>query len=444
MKKLYLVNLGCVRNLVDGEVMLARLGKAHYAITDDPLAAEVIVVNTCSFIINAIDESIDTILELAKFKDNGRCRRLIVTGCFPERFRKDIVASLPEVDVFLGTGAYDRIVDAADGRLDDSGGVFPDPDTLAFPETIPARMLSVPHTAYVKVAEGCDRHCSYCIIPKLRGRQRSRPPEQIIEEATSLIASGVKEIILVAENTTDYGRDVMLPFNLSDIMQNIAALSGDFRLRLLYGHPESADEPLIKTVAENEKICSYFDLPIQHAADSVLRKMGRTYGREDLYRLFEKIRCHLPDAALRTTVIVGFPGETRQDFETLVKFIEDIRFDHLGVFSYSDSEDLASHHLPGHVPERIAEERHDYLMALQAGISRQKNQHYVGQTISVLIEEMPEAGLYLGRSCFQAPEVDGVTFVYPSATKALKPNIGEFVDVTVTDAFEYDLAGETV
>ncbi len=438
MKKLYLENLGCVRNLVDSEIMLGRLTRAQCKVTNDPAEAEVIVVNTCSFILNAVNESIDTILALAKHKESGRCRRLIVTGCLPERFRKDIVESLPEVDVFLGTGAYDRIVDAVEGRLDVSRSVLPDPDTIIFPNDIPSRVLNVPHTAYVKVAEGCDRHCSYCIIPKLRGRQRSRPPEAIIAEARSLITSGVSEIILVAENTTDYGRDMSPPLHLSDVIEEIAGLSPDFWLRVLYGHPESIDEAFIQTVAAYDPVCPYFDLPIQHAADTVLKKMGRTYSRDDLYRLFENIRQILPDAVLRTTVIAGFPGETRQDFETLVQFINDIRFDHLGVFNYSDSEDLTSHRLPGHVPEEIAEERQDQLMAMQADISREKNQFYVGQTLPVLIEESPEAGLYLGRTRFQAPEVDGVTFVYASSPLS----IGRIIDVTITDAFEYDLAGE--
>lgn len=437
MMRLHLINLGCVRNLVDSEIMLGRLKKARWTITDDPAEAEVIIINTCSFIMNAIDESIDTILELAKFKESGICRRLIVTGCLPERFRDDIVASLPEVDVFLGTGAYDQIVAAVEDRLNASKCLLPDPNAVVFPKTISPRMLSVPHTAYVKVAEGCDRHCSYCIIPKLRGRQRSRPPEQIVAEAESLIASGVKEIILVAENTTDYGKDLKPPLHLGGVMSKIAGLSENFWLRVLYGHPESMDDAFIKTVAEHANICSYFDLPIQHASTGILKKMGRTYSREDLYRLYEKIRTHLPDAALRTTVIVGFPGETDQDFETLLKFVEDVRFDHLGVFTYSDSEDLASHRLPGHVAQHLAEERHDRLMARQAEISLEKNKAYVGKTVQVLVEESPEDGLYLGRSAFQAPEVDGLTFIYSSQLP-----IGEFVDVKITDAYEYDLVGE--
>lgn len=438
MKTIYLENLGCVRNLVDSEIMLGRLTKARCTLIDDPSKAAVIIVNTCSFILNAIDESIDTILELARFKQEGNCRRLIVTGCLPERFGRDIVESLPEVDVFLGTGDYDRIVDAVEGRLDRSQSVFSDPNARVFPADLPPRVLSAAHTAYLKVAEGCDRHCSYCIIPKLRGRQRSRPPQAIIAEARSLIDTGVKEIILVAENTTDYGRDLMPPVHLSDVMKPVARLSPDVWLRVLYGHPESIDKTFIRTVAESGNICPYFDLPIQHASDKVLKQMGRNYTREDLYCLFATIRRILPGAVLRTTFIVGFPGETEQDFDTLTDFIEDIRFDHLGVFPYSDSEDLASHRLTEQVPEPLAEARQDRLMALQAVISKEKNELYVGKTLPVLIEEAPETGLYLGRTRFQAPEVDGMTFVYASQAVA----IGDIVDVTITDAFEYDLAGD--
>jgi ribosomal protein S12 methylthiotransferase len=438
LKTIYLENMGCSRNLVDSEIMLGHLTRAHCMLTDDPSEAEVIIVNTCSFILNAIDESIDTILELAQLKQSGNCRCLIVTGCLPERFGENIVHSLPEVDIFLGTGAYDRIVDAVEGRLDGSKSVLPDPNTRVFPAELPPRVLSVSHTAYMKVAEGCDRHCSYCIIPKLRGRQRSRPLQTIIAEARSLIDTGVKEIILVAENTTDYGRDLKPSLFLHDVMDRISCLSPDMWLRVLYGHPESIDEAFIQTVSNRDNICPYFDIPVQHASDTVLKQMGRTYTRDDLYRLFTNIRQILPEAVLRTTVIAGFPGESAQDFDILKKFVEDIGFDHLGVFQYSDSEDLASHHLKGHVPKSVAEARQDQLMGLQAEISRGKNEGYVGKILPVLIEEEPETGLYLGRTRFQAPDVDGLTCVYASQPVA----IGDIVDVTITDAFEYDLAGE--
>lgn len=446
--KLYLVSLGCAKNFVDSEAMQGRLTGAGWVITQDPSQAHVIIVNTCSFIESAIDESVDTILELAKFKEHGSCRNLIVAGCLPQRFGEDIAGAMPEVDIFLGTGAFDSIVEAAgipEGQESEGRGqkcFFPDPNLSTF--DFHKSNAETP-ALYLKIAEGCSKHCTYCIIPKLRGRQRSRFPEDIVSEARSLVESGAKELILVAQDTTNYGKDLKLPTaTLGRLLERISDISGDIWVRFLYGHPESMDESLIITVAARHNISSYFDIPIQHASDSILKQMGRDYSREDLYRLFDTIRSHAPDASLRTTVITGFPGETDKDFESLLRFAEKVRFNHLGAFIYSDSQDLPSHSLSDHVPERVAKERYERLMSLQTEISLEHNQNYMGKILEVLVEENPEENLFTGRTSFQAPEVDGITYIHQTSRgKTGQLQIGRFASVRVTDALEYDLIGET-
>jgi ribosomal protein S12 methylthiotransferase len=437
--KLHLASLGCAKNLIDSEVMLGCLVNAGWVITDDPAEAEIIIVNTCSFIEPAVNESIDTILELAKFKETGTCRRLVVTGCLPERFREEIVHALPEVDIFLGTGAFDRIVQAVNGSSDLSKCLLPDPNLLTMQGKEAHRIRSSSHIAYIKIAEGCSRHCTYCIIPRLRGKYKSRNHEDIIAEARSLVLSGVKELIIVAQDTTSYGKDLNMSVDLSGLLESISDISDDVWIRLMYGHPESIDESIIKTIATYDNICTYFDIPVQHVSSSVLKRMHRKYTRDDLYRLFEKIREIAPDCALRTTAIVGFPGETDKDFQQLFDFVEDICFDHLGVFLYSDSEDLQSHRLSHHVPQNTAKKRHDRLMSRQADISLKNNLKYIGRVLKVLVEEKSEDNLFIGRTYFQAPEVDGITYIN---SNQLQPD--RFAGIKITDAFEYDLAGKTV
>jgi ribosomal protein S12 methylthiotransferase len=435
--KLHLVSLGCAKNLVDSEIMLGRLMQAGLTVTPDPGKANLILINTCSFIESAIDESIDTILELAKFKQSGACERLIVTGCLPERFREKITDSLPEVDVFLGTGAFDKILAVVDCRTNRSRCFLPDPDTIPLQSQDSPRVLSTPFTAYLKIAEGCSRHCTYCIIPKLRGKQKSRQVNDIVGEARSLISSGVKELILISQDTTWYGKDLTPPTSLSRILEHISEISNDIWIRILYCHPESIDDTFIRTVAKRKNICSYFDIPIQHASDRVLKKMGRIYSSDDLRRLFDKIRTYVADAVLRTTAIVGFPGETDEDFEKLLAFVQDVCFDHLGAFNYSDAEDLPSHKLPDHIPESEAKYRYDRLMTCQAKISLSHNRKYIGNVYDVIVEEKIEENLVKGRTFFQAPEVDGTTYI-----RSEKLGSGSFVSVKITDAHEYDLAGE--
>ena len=429
--------------------MLGRIKKAGWAIVEDPEDADAIVVNTCSFIEDAADESIEMILELARYKQSGKCQRLVVAGCLPERYRDQIVDQLPEVDAFIGTGAFDRIVEALEGSTISSGCLLPDPVTISPQDKNAPRALSTSHMAYLKVAEGCSQHCTYCIIPKLRGKKRSRPPQEVISEAQALFADGVKELVLVAQDTTSYGKDLQPTASLSQLVEDLASLpvktaaGPEAWIRVLYGHPESIDDAFIKTVASYPNICSYFDIPIQHVSRPILKRMGRNYNQDDLQRLFDKIRKEVPGASLRTTLIVGFPGESEKDFKTLLRFIESTQFDHLGVFLYSDSEDLQSHRLPGHVPAEVAQERYDQLMSSQLDISAQKYQQYIGQTLSVLVEASVENRLYAGRAPFQAPEVDGMTYVKFGPDQP-DPAIGSFSKIKVSDAMEYDLIGDAI
>jgi ribosomal protein S12 methylthiotransferase len=459
----FLETLGCSRNQVDSEIMLGKLVAAGHRRTDNPALAEVIIVNTCGFISTASDEAVEVILEMAEFKEKGACQRLIATGCLAQRYKDDpgLVASLPEVDAFLGTAACEQILSAVEGKQEKPLTLFPDPNQRQFQDLSVDRELISTGFAYIKVSEGCNRHCTYCIIPQLRGTQRSRPVADICTEAALLVAKGVKEIILTAENTTDYGQDLaadtrMVPIDneavesagidtgrtglytvLSSLAKTLAAQDKTVWIRFLYTHPKTLGPEIIRTVNRHDNICAYYDVPIQHAATTVLNRMGRPYTREQLITLFKLIRKLDPGASLRTTLIVGFPGETEQEFQILKEFIQEVRFDHLGVFTYSDSDDLKSHGFKDHVPEEIAEQRHDMLMAAQAKISEQLNTRHVGKIYPVLVEENPEQGVYIGRTQFQAPEVDGMTFIY---AKGLE--IGRIVPVRITDAYEYDIAGE--
>ncbi len=438
--KLHLVSLGCAKNLVDSEVMLTRLSEDGWEITQDPADADAIIVNTCGFIEPAIDESIDTILELADYKTDGRCANLIVTGCLPQRFGEHLVQDLPEVDAFLGVAALDHITLAAKGKLNGNACLIPPPETRNFSQFIPPKIRSLPHPAYLKISEGCDRRCTYCIIPKLRGRQQSRPIADIAAEAGGLIEAGVKELVVIGHDVTHYGADLPGHADLPSLLNEIAGLSDDVWIRVLYGHPESINDDIISVIAERDNICSYFDLPIQHASDAVLKRMGRQYDRARLLDLFRRIRAAAPDAALRTAAIVGFPGETEKDVDLLQDFISKVRFDHLGLFRYSDFEDIPSHRLPGHVPEPAAQRRYDRIMTAQKAISLGKNKARIGQTVMALIEGMEEPGAYIGRTAFQAHDVDGVCYIQSFQDL---PAVG-FIQARITEAGDYDLTGVPV
>lgn len=437
--RVHLVSLGCAKNLVDSEVMLGRIGQAGGIITTDPVDAEIIVINTCSFIESATNESIDTILELSKFKQKGTCQKIIVTGCLPERYREQIVSALPEVDLFLGTGAYDQIIAAVTETTAAPKCLLPDPDHIAWAGSASQRLISTGYMAYIKIAEGCDRDCTYCIIPKLRGRQKSRSADDILAEARGLMNAGIKELNLVAQDTSHYGHDLTPPENLARLLDRLAGLSDAVWIRFLYGHPESMNSSIVQTIAAHSNLCSYYDIPVQHASSRILKRMGRRYTRQDLLTMFDNIRQQDPEAALRTTVIVGFPGETDADFKKLVSFVESVRFDHVGVFTYSDASDLASHRLGGHVSAAVAQSRYKELMARQKKLSLENNRKHAGRVLSVLVETQLQNGQYIGRSTFQAPEVDGVTYIDGNSLTT-----GAIIPVKITKALDYDLVGEPV
>ena len=443
-KYLHLVTLGCARNQVDSDVMAGELQRAGWTLVDRPEAAHTIVVNTCSFIESAADESIDTILSLAELKRKGSCRRLVVTGCLPERYREATGDALSEVDAFLGTGAYGRIIEAVEEMPGGPTVMLPDPDAIQMPGIGENRLIKPMPSGYLKIAEGCNRNCTYCIIPKLRGRQKSRPAGDILKEAQTMIAAGVKELVLVAQESTHYGADLTPKAGLAGLLRDLAGLTVAARvpiwIRVLYGHPESINADIIEVIADTPGLLPYFDLPIQHASDGILKKMGRRYSAENLFDLFGRIRNRISEAVLRTTIITGFPGETENDFSQLMDFVRQVRFDHLGVFTYSDAEDLMAHQYAGPVPAEVAQERLDGLMTLQMDISREKNQHYIGKHMDVLVEEKSEAGLWMGRTAFQAPEVDGVTYIRTNNDQ--DPVVGDFIYARIVDAMEYDLVAE--
>ncbi|MDY0375968.1 MAG: 30S ribosomal protein S12 methylthiotransferase RimO [Desulfobacterium sp.] len=442
---IFLESLGCCRNLVDSEVMLGRLAEAGHGVVHDPAEADVIIVNTCGFISAASAEAVDTILAMAEYKQDGRCRRLVVTGCLPERFKDDdLRGELPEVDAFVGTGACDEIVRVVEST--EFMSLLPDVlDRQMQGHPLPRR-ITLDYLAYVKISEGCNRHCTYCIIPKLRGIQRSRTVAAVVAESEILVRNGAREIVLVGENTSDYGMDldgadsgVNIAILLTTLSGRIKALDPDVWIRLLYTHPSSLDQNAIRAIADLDNVCTYFDVPIQHASSRILRRMGRNYTGEDLHGLIASIRRTAPDAALRTTLITGFPGETEADFNEMLAFVKATGFDQLGVFAYSDSDDLAAHSLADHVDEETGEARRDAIMAAQAEISESINESYLGKTLTVLVEENPDPGIFIGRTRFQAPEVDGITFIYGNNI-----DIGTFVRVKITETHAYDLVGELV
>jgi ribosomal protein S12 methylthiotransferase len=436
---IHLISLGCPKNLVDSEIMLGCLLEAGHTITSDESEADCVVVNTCSFIRPAVDESVEAILEMGRWKQQAFGRRLIVAGCLPQRYGRDLARALPEVDVFLGTGAFDSIVQAVQGALKESRMLLPPPSRAPIRDPrAPRYRTTPPHTAYLKIAEGCSGQCTYCIIPTLRGVHRSRPMEEVLSEAKALAGSGVKELILVAQNTTAYGTDLGCGYGLEHLLTELAAISQLKWIRVLYGHPDYVTDGLIEAIATHHKLCSYFDIPVQHIRESILKKMGRRNNSRHIHRLFGRIREQVPDAVLRTTLMVGFPGETELDFQRMLDFVEEVRFDHLGVFMYSNEKDLPSNTLKNHVAEAVKRERFHRLMTRQAELSKRNSQRYVGGILEVVVEKRAKEtnGPWTGRASFQAPEIDGVVHVHEG-----KARPGAFVNVRITGASEYDLIG---
>lgn len=435
------VSLGCDKNLVDTEVMLGLLNERGYRMVDSEEEADVIVVNTCCFIHDAKEESIQTILEMAEYKKAGTCKALIVTGCLAQRYQKEILEEIEEVDAVLGTTSYDKIVDAIEEALVGQKSLeLTDLDAL--PEVHSKRMVTTGgHFAYLKIAEGCDKHCTYCIIPKIRGNFRSVPMERLLEEAGELADQGVKELILVAQETTLYGKDLYGEKTLPKLLRELCKISGIRWIRILYCYPEEITEELIQTIREEDKICKYLDLPIQHASNEILRRMGRRTSKEQLVEIVGKLRREIPDIAIRTTLITGFPGETEEQHEELMAFVDEMEFDRLGVFTYSPEEDTPAAMMAEQIEETVKEERQAELMELQQEIAFEAAEQMVGKEVLVMIEgKVADENAYVGRTYKDAPNVDGLIFV--ETDEELMS--GDFARVRVTGALEYDLIGEII
>lgn len=435
------VSLGCDKNLVDTEVMLGMLASRGYQMVEDESEADIIVINTCCFIHDAKEESIQTILEMSELKKEGRLKALIVTGCLAQRYQQEIIDEIPEVDAVLGTTSYDKILDAVDEALE-GRHYLKMTDIDALPTVDSKRLVTTGgHFAYLKIAEGCDKHCTYCIIPKIRGNFRSVPMEQLIHEAEELAEQGVKELILVAQETTLYGKDLYGEKSLHKLLKELCKIAGIRWIRVLYCYPEEITDELIQVMKEESKICHYLDLPIQHASDGILKRMGRRTSKAQLIEIIEKLRREIPDITLRTTLITGFPGETEEQHEELMDFVDQMEFDRLGVFTYSPEEDTPAATMPDQIEESVKEDRQAELMELQQDIAFEQAEDMIGREVLVMIEgKIADENAYVGRTYKDAPNVDGLIFV--NTDEELMS--GDFARVKVTGALEYDLIGEIV
>ncbi|AZO95481.1 30S ribosomal protein S12 methylthiotransferase RimO [Halocella sp. SP3-1] len=438
MTTISLISLGCSKNQVDSELMLGTLSKSdNIRIIDNPANADIIIINTCGFIQDAREESIDTIIQAGQLKKHGQCKSIIVTGCLTQRYRDEILNELPEVDAIIGTSKFDEITDIL--KLTLSGNRVNRVVSPAFSyKSSQARVLSEPHYAYVKIAEGCNNNCSYCSIPRIRGPLYSRQMEDIYEEVAGFVEKGVKEIILVAQDTTCYGLDIYGKPALADLLEKLNKIKNLKWLRIMYSYPERINNRLISIMANSDKICNYLDLPVQHSSNKIRKRMNRTGRRSQLLTRIKKLRREIPGIALRTSLIVGFPGETDEDFGDLIDFIQQIRFDRLGVFKYSAEEDTPASSYRGQIPEDIKEERYQKIMEIQREISYNNNQRLVGKNIEVLIDEITDE-YAIGRSRYDAPEIDNQVYL---AVKSYRK--GDLLYCKVSDAYEYDLIGEII
>ena len=436
--KILFISLGCDKNLADSEEMLGLLTARGHEIVDDETQADAIVINTCCFIKDAKEESVETILEMAEYKKTGSCHALVVTGCMAQRYQKEIIEEVPEVDAVLGTTSYGDIVKALEEAV--AGNHFEEfRDIDYLPDTGSKRVLTTGgHFGYLKIAEGCDKHCTYCIIPKLRGKFRSVPMERLIAQAEDMAEQGVKELILVAQETTVYGKDLYGKKSLHILLKKLCEIKGIRWIRVLYCYPEEIYDELIETIRDEKKICHYLDIPIQHASDRILKRMGRRTSKQELIDIVGKLRKEIPDIVLRTTLITGFPGDTEEDHEELKEFVDEMEFDRLGVFTYSPEENTPAAEMADQVPEEVKEERRDELMELQQEISYDKGQDRIGQELLVMIEgKVADESAYIGRTYGDAPKVDGYIFVQTGELLMT----GDFAKVRVTGALEYDLIG---
>lgn len=441
-KKVFIETLGCSKNQVDSEIMLGIMNENGFDLAEREVEADVIIINTCGFIESAKTESVETIIDFAELKETGNCKVLIVSGCLSQRYKDELKKEIPEVDAFLGTTNFVEVAKIVDD-------IFSETETNASHFDIDAdvdyelpRILTSPsYTAYIKISEGCDNRCTYCIIPKLRGKYKSRKMENIIEEVKFLAENGTKELIIIAQDITRYGLDIYGEYRLVDLLDELSKVEGIKWIRLQYSYPDIIDDELIDLIARNEKICDYLDIPIQHCNDEVLKVMNRRTTKEHIINVIQKLRSKVPGIAIRTSLIAGFPGETDEQFNELYEFVKETEFDRLGVFSYSREEDTPAAKLPNQIDEEIKEERQVAIMALQKDISLKKNMAKIGTVYDILIEEKVNGeDVYVGRSQYDAPDVDGIVFV--NSKKELM--VGEFVKVTITDALEYDLIGEVL
>jgi len=432
-----LVSLGCHKNLVDSEVILGLLSKEGYLLTTDPSRAEILIINTCAFIQDATKEAIETILGLIHYKKEGRCRLLIVSGCLPQRYGKILEKELPEVDLFIGTGTFQHLPQIL--REKGKKKTFLSRPTFLYDEKTPRILSTPPFIAYLKIAEGCSNPCTFCTVPKIRGAYRSRKLRSVVEEAKRLSDQGVQELILIAQDTTSYGEDLRNGTNLEILLKGLVKVEGPRWIRILYSYPKAIyfTEGLLELMTQEKRICPYLDLPIQHIDDGILKRMGRRSRSHEIRNLFEKIRTFLPAVSLRSSLIIGFPGEGESQFKALLDFVREIEFDHLGAFKYSPEEGTPASRLPDQIPENIKEERLRTLMELQKKISLKKYRQMVGRKMEVLVEEpSDQGGVLRGRLQIQAPEIDGCVFLRGKA----RP--GDWVEARITQALPYDLVGE--
>lgn len=437
--KIMFISLGCDKNLVDSEKMLGLLADKGFTFTDNEIEADVIVVNTCTFIHDAKEESIQTLIEMGQYKTEGKLKALIATGCLAQRYHEEIRELIPEVDAILGTTAIEQIVDAVEEVL---SGIKKDhlEDIQYLAATKGRRVVTTGgHFAYLKIAEGCDKFCTYCIIPKVRGKFRSVPMEDLLAEASALAEQGVKELILVAQETTLYGQDIYGKKCLPELLRKLCNIDGIYWIRILYCYPEEIDDELIAVIRDEEKIVPYLDLPIQHAADGILKRMGRRTTNADLRRIITKLRAEIPEIALRTSLITGFPGETEEEHQELYRFVNEMEFDRLGVFTYSQEEDTPAAIMPNQIEEEVKLVRQAELMELQQAIAFEKAEDMIGRVLLCMIEgKVADEDVYVARTYKDAPNVDGYIFIQTTATLIT----GDFVKVQVTDSNEYDLIGE--
>ena len=438
------VSLGCDKNRVDSEVMLGILSERGYKLVSDENEADIIVINTCCFIKDALEESIETILEMAQYKQDGRCKGIIAAGCLAQRYSAEIFDEMPEVDAIIGTTAYEQVADIADRILAGEKRIncMTDIDAKMNEENADKRVLSTSgHYAYLKISEGCDNHCTYCVIPKMRGRHRSRTMESLVAETEVLAKKGVKELLVVAQDTSIYGRDIYGKPMLHELLRKLCRVEGIEWIRVLYCYAETLTDETIQVMAEEDKICKYIDIPIQHGCDSVLRRMGRRSSRELISSKIYALRKAMPDICIRTTIITGFPGESEEEFAELLDFIKELKFEKLGVFTYSQEEGTPAAKMPDQIDENVKEERKAYIMELQKTISAEKCAKKIGKTIKVICDgRIPEDNIYCGRSSADAPDIDGMVF-FKSDYEIMS---GDFADVRIDGASDYDVTGEAV